>query len=158
MNNSANIAINMVQIQNNTNIINHIVDDPCRATNYNILNDNMRNRHNDSDVNGLASPSCDQNTVEGDWKGGDIWYRFQEPAGTQMANSVVPRNHCGTFASGWLNGTHPAVLEENVIRQVCFSYTSDCRESTDVEIRNCGLFFLYKLKATPGCEYKYCGQ
>ena len=126
----------------------------------------MRNRDHDSLVNGYASPRCDRFTVEGDWKGGNIWYRFQEPAGTQMANSVVPKGHCGTEASGWLNGTHPAVLGENVIRQVCFSYDGDCWRSTDVEIKNCGLYYLYKLKATPAgsvsplpsCSLKYCGQ
>ena len=118
----------------------------------------MRNRDHDSQANGYASPSCDSNAVKGDWKGGDIWYRFQEPAGTQMADSVVPDYHCGTYASGWLNGTHPAVLGENVIRQVCFSYDGDCWRSTDVEIKNCGLYYLYKLKRTPSCSYKYCGQ
>ena len=119
----------------------------------------MRNREHDTLANGQASPWCDQNTVEGDWKGGNIWYRFQEPAGTQMADSVVPKYHCGTHASGWLNGAHPAGLGENVIRKVCFNYSSNsCYWNTNVEIKNCGGFYLYKLKPTPFCQLKYCGQ
>ena len=126
----------------------------------------MRNRDYDN-ANGWASPSCDSNAVQGDWKGGDIWYRFQEPAGTQMADSVVPDYHCGTYASGWLNGTHPAFSGENVIRRVCFNWSGNsCSWNTDVEIKNCGLYYLYKLKATPAgsvsplpsCSLKYCGQ
>ena len=38
--------------------------------------------------------------MEGDWKGGDTWYRFVEPAGTQLADSIVPHSHCGTLATG----------------------------------------------------------
>ena len=126
---------------------------------YTILNDAKRNRNHNTNINGKALPYCDKSAAQGDWKGSaDSWYRFEEPAGTQMANSIVPENHCGTNAAGWLNGTHPAVLGENVIRQVCFSYDGDCWRSTDVEIKNCGLYYLYKLKATPGCQYKYCGQ
>ena len=133
--------------------------DPCADIDYNILDDAMRNRDHDSKANGYASPSCDKTTVKGDWKGGDIWYRFQEPAGTQMANSVVPKRHCGASATGWLNGAHPAGLGENVIRQVCFNWNSNsCYRNTDVEIKNCGGFYLYKLKPTPGCSLKYCGQ
>ena len=89
----------------------------------------------------------------------DSWYRFEEPAGTQMADSIVPGRHCGTDATGWLNGTHPAVLGENVIRQVCFNWDGNsCWRKTNVEIKNCGGFYLYKLKDTQTCSLKYCGQ
>ena len=127
---------------------------------YTILDDAKRNRNHNSKTNGYASPICDQSAVQGDWKGSaDSWYRFEEPAGTQLADSIVPERHCGTHATGWLNGTHPAVLGENVIRQVCFNWVSNsCWINTNVEIKNCGGFYLYKLKATPGCALKYCGQ
>ena len=105
--------------------------------------------------------------MEGDWKGGDIWYRFVEPAGTQLADSVVPHSHCGTSATGWLNGAHPTTLGVNVIRNVCFSYgevsgsgsnLNSCWMNIDVEIRKCEGFYLYKFKEVPGCHLKYCGQ
>ena len=127
---------------------------------YTILDDARRNRNHNTKTNGYASPICDSSAVEGDWKGAAAsWYRFQEPAGTQMADSIVPKNHCGTLATGWLNGAHPAVLGENVIRQVCFNYNGNsCTWNTNVEIKNCGGFYLYKLKPVPKCALKYCGQ
>ena len=127
---------------------------------YTILNDAKRNRNYNTKINGYASPSCDKSAVEGDWKGdADSWYRFEEPAGTQMADSIVPKKHCGADATGWLNGTHPAGLGESVIRHVCFTWvSSSCQYNTDVEIKNCGGFYLYKLKPTPSCNQKYCGQ
>ena len=126
---------------------------------YTILDDAKRNRNYNND-NGFSSPKCDQNDVQGDWKGAaDSWYRFEEPAGTQMADSIVPEKHCGTHAPGWLKGAHPAVLGEKVIRDVCFNWGgTSCRWKTQVKIKNCGGFYLYKLKATPGCALKYCGQ
>ena len=126
---------------------------------YNILNDAKRNRNYNND-DGFASPKCDKSTKEDDWKGDAAsWYRFEEPAGTQMADSIVPEHRCGTWSTGWLNGAHPAVLGENVIRQVCFNYAGNsCNWNTNVEIKNCGGFYLYKLKPTSTCNMKYCGQ
>ena len=132
--------------------------DPCEGIDYDILNDAKRSR-NYNNVNGFASPSCDSGAVEGDWTGGNSWYRFQEPAGTQLAGSIVPQKHCGTHAAGWLNGTHPAFLGENVIQQVCFNWSGDsCRWNSNVEIKKCLGYYLYKLEATSNCSLKYCGQ
>ena len=128
----------------------------CNHINYATLNDPKRNRdYNGSD----ASPSCDDSNVEGDWIGGDAWYRFADPAGSQLADSIVPTYHCGTHATGWLNGTHPVTLGENVISQVCFHWSDNpCRWNTDVEIKQCGGFYIYKFTAASTCRLKYCGQ
>ena len=129
---------------------------PCNDINYATLDDPNRNRYYNG---GDASPSCDQNAVQGDWKGGDVWYRFAGPAGSQLADSIVPTHHCGTLATGWLNGAHPVFLGENVTRQVCFHWDGNsCNWNTDVDIKQCGGFYIYKFKAVPGCEFKYCGQ
>ena len=123
------------------------------------MDDAKRNRNHNSNTNGYASPTCDGSTVEGDWKGGDAWYRFAGPAGSQLADSIVPTSHCGTQATGWLNGAHPVTLGENVIRQVCFHWDGNsCWMNTDVEIKQCGGFYIYKFKAVPFCHLKYCGQ
>ena len=132
--------------------------DPCEDIDYDILDDAKRSR-NYNNANGFASPRCDSSNVLGDWTGGNSWYRFQEPAGTQLANSTVSVKHCGTNAPGWLNGAHPSVLGENVIRQVCFSWVGNsCFTSTNVEIKKCGGYYLYKLNTVPICDIKYCGQ
>ena len=54
------------------------------------------------------------------------WYRFKGAAGTKMATSCVPTNHCGTHAPGWLNGAHPTATDGQVTRQACYHYFSDC--------------------------------
>jgi len=154
--NSANIVINTANIAKNAADIVDSINGDCNV--YNILDDAKRSRNYNND-NGLASPSCDSSTVEGDWKGGDSWYRFQEPAGTQLADSIVPKSHCGAGGTGWLNGAHPVVLGENVIRKVCFSWIgTSCTWNANVEIKNCGGYYLYKFKETPVCDLKYCGQ
>ena len=67
--------------------------------------------------------------------------------------------HCGSATSGWLDGAHPTTYLDTVIRTVCFSYiTNICWRSTDVEIKICSGFYLYKLKDVPACNSKYCGQ
>ena len=95
------------------------------------------------------------------------WYRFQEAAGDRMADKCVPGNHCGTAASGWLNGAHPTVAEGVVTRRVCYHnyhnylwYWSSncCRWSNSIRVRNCGAFFVYELQNPPACNLRYCGN
>ena len=37
------------------------------------------------------------------------------PAGTQLSEGIVDTYHCGTSATGWLNGTHPTILGKKKI-------------------------------------------
>ena len=91
------------------------------------------------------------------------WYRFQGAAGTRMPTSCTPERKCGTDATGWLRGGHPAVADGRVTRQVCFSWFSNCclysdsRWSKYIQVRNCGSFFVYYLSSTPECKLRYCG-
>lgn len=86
------------------------------------------------------------------------WFRFQNPAGTKMPTSCVPRYRCGTDAPGWLNGAHPKVSDGRVARQVCFHWESNCcMWSVSIQVRNCGSFYIYYLKRTPACRLRFCG-
>ena len=86
------------------------------------------------------------------------WYRFTEGAGTKMPTTCVPMHRCNTHATGWLNGNHPTVADGQVTRQVCFHWSSDCcLWSTNIQVRNCGEYFVYLLSGTPGCSLRYCG-
>ena len=68
-------------------------------------------------------------------------------------------HYCGTAANGWLNGAHPTTLRENVIRTVCIAWDGNsCLWNTDVEIRMCSEFYVYKLKNVPVCNSKYCAK
>ena len=93
-----------------------------------------------------------------DWKGPG-WYRMMSPAGTKMPEVAVPNQKCGTFATGWLNGTHPNLLGETVDRTVCFNWVgNDCNYSSSVKVKNCGGYFLYYLPKVPLCHLRYCAE
>ena len=127
---------------------------PCNDVMYKVLNDATRNVqvpnkwHCDDSEGGSPSP---------DWHGPN-WYRFEYPAGKRMPQHVVDKRHCGTLASGWLNGTHPTNIGQSVDRIVCFHWSSNtCYEQSLIKIRNCGHFFLYYLPNVPACNNRYCG-
>ena len=82
-----------------------------------------------------------------------------EPAGTQMPEYVVDPKHCGTHASGWLNGTHPTNIGVAVDSTVCFHWSSSpCYWSSDIQIMNCETYFLYYLPNTETCRLRYCAE
>ena len=91
---------------------------------------------------------------------GPGWFRFDGAAGKRMASSCPPEHRCGTYATGWLTGGHPSVADGQVTRTVCFHYSGNCCYwSTNIQVRNCGLYFVYYLSGTPvGCNLRYCGS
>ena len=105
-----------------------------------------------------VSSSCD-NGVSGahGWQGAG-WYRFDIDSRRLPETAPGPR-YCSTSASGWLNGSHPEIVDGQVSRQVCFNWTSgECQWATDIEIINCGGYFLYELPNTPACSLGYCSE
>ena len=88
------------------------------------------------------------------------WYKMEEPAGTKLPEKDIAEQHCGTFATGWLNGDHPTTLNAIVDREVCFSYggLNPCPKKSQIQIRNCGDFYLYNLDDTPLCNLRYCSE
>ena len=94
---------------------------------------------------------CDSQLLEG-------WYRFVGAAGTKMPTTRVPAHRCGTVWSGWLITAHPTVENGEVRSQVCFSDRSTgCKELRDIFVKNCGSYFIYKLRKPPKCDSRYCG-
>ena len=77
-----------------------------------------------------------------------------------MPTSCVPKNRCGTDATGWMNGVHPRVAQGKVTRKVCYHwYDNCCKWSNNMEVVNCGLFYVYKLsRPSGGCHLRYCGS
>ena len=87
------------------------------------------------------------------------WYRFNGEAGDKMPTSCVPKLRCGTHAPGWLNGSHPSVREGIVTRRVCYHWGSRCCNwKNDIQIQNCGAFYVYRLVKPPTCWLRYCGN
>lgn len=96
--------------------------------------------------------------VQCDGSLGPGWFRFQGAAGTKLPTSCVPRYRCGTHAPGWLNGAHPKVTDGKVTRRVCFHWSSNCcRWSVNIQVRNCGSFYVYHPSGTPTCKLRFCG-
>ncbi|XP_074606886.1 uncharacterized protein LOC141859892 [Acropora palmata] len=86
------------------------------------------------------------------------WYRFQGQAGKQLAVKCPPAQRCNTDLTGWMDGKHPNVEDGIVKRRVCFhGYDNCCYKNTTIDVRNCGAYFVYRLKKSPPCNSRYCG-
>ncbi|XP_048583935.1 uromodulin [Nematostella vectensis] len=51
-----------------------------------------------------------------------------------------------------------SVSDGVVTRTVCFRYSSCCDYSQNVNVRNCGGFYIYEIYGTPTCYLRYCGN
>ena len=137
-------------------IINVIKADPCSHTEYFMLDDHTRN------VNyGFDNYCCDYSgDIERspDWAGPN-WYRMVGPAGTMLSEIATQAYHCNAGETGWLNGVHPTMEDGTVTRSVCFTKNEDtCRYQTEIQVRNCGFFFVYFLPDVNLCSLRYCSS
>ena len=98
------------------------------------------------------------------------WYRFitgkQLSASCRYSSST---GYCDASNQGSFQGSHPSVEDGGVARKVCFGYYQSgssygnrrqntcCKQSTYIKVRNCGSFYVYKLKPTP-YNSRYCTQ
>ena len=130
---------------------------PQQCKSYKILDEADRNIKTELE-NGAY---CDDDTRgydHGDFKGPG-WYRMMTPAGTKIPEVAPPKWHCGTVATGWLNGAHPDGLGQTVSREVCFNWNGDkCNWKATIKVTNCGGFYVYELPRTPNCNLRYCAE
>jgi len=109
----------------------------------------------------MEDVSCD-NDLQG-------WYRFNQPEGYEMASQCLENQEitdksrfgqpCGANFRGWMVDRHPTVEEGRVQRKICFSYDKRCycEFYTNIAVRNCGTFYVYRLGSVPTCNAKFCG-
>ena len=84
------------------------------------------------------------------------WYRFEGAAGDRMPDKCVLRYRCGTRHPGWLNGSHPSVVEGVVTRTVCYGgYRDRCSNTDIIKVKNCSSYYVYQL---PRTFRRYCGN
>ena len=84
------------------------------------------------------------------------WYRFQGAAGTKMATKSPGLKKCGAVSSAWLNGKHPTVSDGTVVIEVCINKFEECEvRGNRIEVKNCGSYYIYKLKTINEC-LRYC--
>ena len=132
---------------------------PKGCQDYNVL-DNPKRKAT------YATPSghynCDQSgysSISPDWKGRG-WYRFAKNVGSRIPEYTVKGFHCGTYASGWLQGDHPSIVGETKTEKVCFNEKTYgiCYSSATIKIRHCGSYFVYYLPDVPHCYLGYCAE
>ena len=129
---------------------------PAECEDYNILDEDSRNVNHGEDL------FCDTLDYYGydvykspSWVG-PAWYRFMSPAGTMMPETSPGESHCGTVASGWLSGAHPAAPGESMEAKFCFDWIGDdCYEFTMGQVTHCGSYHVYYLVDT-FCQNRYC--
>ena len=130
---------------------------PPECNDYLILDDSTRNVNHgqekfycDNDGGSFPSP---------DWHGRN-WYRMKSPAGVVMTETSLEMDYCGTDHPGWIHGTHPTDEGETVTVEVCFSFYNgfgdDCYWSQNIQITNCGEYYVYFLPEAPQCGCRYC--
>ena len=129
---------------------------------YKILNEAKRNHQFKTPEGNWWSDRTTCSNTNSQWHG-EFWYRFLSPAGTRIAEEAPGIEYCGTYYTGWMQGSHPTSLGETVTRTVCFqdrfqSYYNYCGWSSEIKVRNCGQYFLYRLVDTPGCTQGYCAK
>nr|XP_022324268.1 von Willebrand factor D and EGF domain-containing protein-like isoform X2 [Crassostrea virginica] len=95
---------------------------------------------------------CDDNLQAG-------WYAFDNS--DEMPTSCVTQFHCGTHFPLWMQGSHPSVADGIVQRKACSNvYGSSshtcCDFSLDIQVKNCGTFYVYYLQTVPACAMAYC--
>ena len=86
------------------------------------------------------------------------------PAGTRIKEGCVTGNYaCGSLQQGYISsGTHPTLLNQRATLTVCFKTWTICSHcnsgSIDIEVINCGSYFVYDLPSIDKCAYAYCTE
>ena len=118
--------------------------DPCQL--HTVLHDE------DRDIEDVGGNECDRQLNAG-------WYRFLNKTGIRMPTTCPPTDtRCGTSWPGWLEGVHPTVEDGIVARTVYFRRRQNCKELAvhNIDVKNCSSFFVYFLRPTSKCTYRYC--
>ena len=127
--------------------------DPCDEGSYKVLN--STDRAAGFVTQGIAK--CDLTSP--DKVIYNSWYRFNGSAGVAMPTECVDTMRCGAEAPGWLYGGHPKAAEGVANRSVCFHWQHKCcYYKTDIQVKNCRGFFVYKFKRPPMIHLRYCGN
>jgi len=134
---------------------------PAECTDYLILNDSTRH------ISYGKGHYCDDNygdhwwddDTAPDWQNGTNWYRILPPAGKVIPDVSPDWHHCGTTATGWFKGLHPAEVGDSKNATICFDNgITNCFMSKAIQVTKCYPdFFVYNLPEIDLCDLRYCG-
>ncbi|XP_049325470.1 uncharacterized protein LOC107197226 [Astyanax mexicanus] len=106
-------------------------------------------------TNGSQMSICDDNF---NWNG---WYRLlYNGMNIRMPESCINYNRCGTFATFWLNGSHPQISDGIITRQACGSWINNCCTwSVSIRLKACkGNYYVYEFVKPNVCIAAYCAD
>ncbi|XP_021375515.1 von Willebrand factor D and EGF domain-containing protein-like [Mizuhopecten yessoensis] len=120
-------------------------DDPCQVHNHELLDDPWR------------STAISAGTVyENDLLINEGWYRSVSGAGGTIPRTAPGSGKCGTRNPVWMDDTLPTNGETKSVTMCAVGVFSPCFPTwSTVRVKNCGSFYVYDLKRTPG-DYGYC--
>jgi hypothetical protein len=100
---------------------------------------------------------CDDGPIFNTSSGGAS-IRFEGSGGTMIPTSSPGKNHCGSLATGWFNGTLPTLFGTMVNGSACFTADGfDCSLSHEISIvYYTGGFYVNFLPHVPLCSARYC--
>nr|QBA18365.1 VIgL family ZP-related protein 1 isoform 3 [Littorina littorea] len=131
------------------NISYYFLTGPCNSLNHVVLSDVRR-----AVTNNVNARLCDKTLTPG-------WYRFVlDGTNAVIPTECVPRYHCGTNAPYWLDlqgKALPGAGQQTDARACAFCVTG-CHWETPITVRNCGAFFVYKLKPDNHCNLSFCAK
>ena len=134
-----------------------LLPSPCYPHNHRVLNETWRKVSQNRDTVGIHCDNEGDRLNQHGFQPG--WYRFSSTIGEAMPETCPPDLHCGTSGPGWLKGSHPTVIGQNVSQTACFHYYSNCCNSqVTVQVINCGSYYVYDLPNVPFCNMAYCGK
>ena len=126
---------------------------PCDKRVYKVLNETDRA----AGFVTSSSAKCDRTSK--DRLLYENWYRFNGSAGVAMPTKCVDTMRCGAKGPGWLHGDHPKAGRGVANRSVCFHLNNQCcYYKTDIQVKNCRSFYVYKFKKPPANNLRYCGN
>ncbi|KAL8587757.1 hypothetical protein ACOMHN_020975 [Nucella lapillus] len=134
-----------------------IQKDPCQSGEHQVTDDFRREV-------GYSTPEgqshlCDAYLTT-------AWYRFLvNGTDATMPTSCVKPFSCGTQAPVWISlPDGPPEVGQEMTTRACSSWgvqgqeTNCCFFPYKVAVRNCGDFFIYKLRSTQACSIAYCAE
>lgn len=90
-----------------------------------------------------------------DWQG-DNWYRFKEPAGTQLPSYYPGYGKCGTRYTAWSPTALPTKLYEETDIKLYFGPFS-WQKYWESKVINCDGYYVYYLRNAYYMNSRYCG-
>lgn len=138
----------------------YLAQTQCSCSEYNVLDESDRSITTGKGTNADKITSPSGGNISPDFQGPGC-YRMQAPAGIVIPESSPGKNKCGTYATGWMQDTHPTEIGVAKTVTFCFHWGNECTYTEVGQVTLCeGDFYVYYLpEATSGPSgglIRYC--